>query len=193
MGILLAFAPFIVFAVLDRIVGPAGALAAAAGVSAALIARDLVRSGRSTKILEVGTFVLFSGLGLYAVLSGASWSVIGVRLCVDAGLLGVVLASMAAGRPFTLQYAREVVDAETAKLPGFLRANYIITWAWAGAALLMMVGNGALIYVPGLPLWLGLAIAFAARNSAVYFTKWYPQYRKAKYGTAPVNALPSTH
>ena len=41
-----------------------------------------------------------------------------------------------------------------------------------------------MIYVPGLPLWSGLVIAFAARNSAVYFTKWYPEYRKAKYRAA---------
>jgi hypothetical protein len=98
------------------------------------------------------------------------------------------LASIAIRLPFTLQYAREVVDAETAQLPGFIRANYTITWAWAGAMLMMMAGNAALIYVPGLPLWSGLLIAFAARNSAVYFTKWYPGYRKAKYGTQPVNA-----
>ena len=38
-----------------------------------------------------------------------------------------------------------------------------------------------------------LLIAFAARNSAVYFTKWYPEYRKAKYGTPPASALPGTH
>jgi hypothetical protein len=44
----------------------------------------------------------------------------------------------------------------------------------------MMAGNLAMIYVPGLPLWTGLAIAFAARNSALYFTRWYPEYRKAK-------------
>ena len=39
--------------------------------------------------------------------------------------------------------------------------------------------------------WLGLAIAFAARNSAAYFTTWYPQYRKAKYDAA--TALPGTN
>ena len=49
-----------------------------------------------------------------------------------------------------------------------------------------------MIYMPGLPLWSGLAIAFAARNTAAYFTKWYPQYRKAKYGAPPANALPGT-
>ena len=41
--------------------------------------------------------------------------------------------SIAIRFPFTLQYAREVVDAETAVLPGFIKANYIITWAWAAA------------------------------------------------------------
>jgi len=46
----------------------------------------------------------------------------------------------------------------------------------------MMIANVLMIYVPGLPLWSGLLIAFAARNSAVYFTKWYPRYRKAKFG-----------
>ena len=83
-----------------------------------------------------------------------------------------------------LQYALEEVDAETAKLPGFMKATYIITWAWTGAFVLMIIGNVLTIYVPGLPLWSGLVIAFAARNSAAYFTTWYPQYRKAKYGAA---------
>jgi hypothetical protein len=92
-----------------------------------------------------------------------------------------------------LQYALEAVDAETAKLPGFMKATYMITWAWTGAFVLMIAGNVLTIYVPGLPFWSGLAIAFAARNSAAYFTTWYPQYRKAKYGTPPANALPDTN
>ena len=108
-------------------------------------------------------------------------------------MLAIALMSLAIRRPFTLQYALEVVDAETAKLPGFMRANYIITWAWTGAFVLMMAANVLMIYVPGLPLWSGLAIVFAARNSAVYFTKWYPEHRRAKYAAhpAPANALPA--
>ena len=78
-------------------------------------------------------------------------------------------------------------------MPGFLRANYIITGAWALAALLMMLANLAVIYVPGLPIWLSLVIALGARNSAVFFTKWYPAYRRSKYGTPPTNALPNAH
>ena len=52
--------------------------------------------------------------------------------------------------------------------PASCKANYIITWAWTAAFVLMMIGNVLTIYVPGLPLWSGLVIAFAARNSAVY-------------------------
>jgi hypothetical protein len=94
--------------------------------------------------------------------------------------------------PFTLQYALESVPAETAAMPGFLRANYIITAAWTVAALLMMLSNMAVLYIPGLPIWLSLLVAVAARNSAVLFTKWYPQYRRTKYG-APHDALPNPH
>jgi hypothetical protein len=54
---------------------------------------------------------------------------------------------------------------------------------------LMLLANLLMIYVPGLPLWSGLAIAFAARNTAIYFTKWYPKYRRAKFRAPAANAL----
>jgi hypothetical protein len=178
MGILLAFAPFIVFAVLDRFVGPAGALSAGVAVSAALLGRDLVGSGRSMKILEAGTFILFSGLALYTVFSGADWSVIGVRLCVDAGLLAIVLASMAAGRPFTLQYAREQVPPQLWDRPEFIRTNYVLTGAWALAFLVMVAAEMALLYVPGLPPRAGIVAIILALVGAVKFTGWYPEREK---------------
>jgi hypothetical protein len=178
MGILLAFAPFIVFAVLDRIVGPAEALAAGAAVSAVLIARDLVRPGRSVKILEAGTFVLFAGLALYTVLSGANWSVIGVRLCVDVGLLAVVLVSMAARRPFTLQYAREQVAPQLWNRPEFIQTNYVITGVWALAFFVMVLAELALLYVPGLPPRAGVVAVILALVGAVKFTSWYPERQR---------------
>ena len=36
-------------------------------------------------------------------------------------MLAISLVSLAIRQPFTLQYALEVVDAETARLPGFLQ------------------------------------------------------------------------
>ena len=101
MAILLAFAPFIAFAVIDRLAGPTEGLVAGAVVSTGLLLRDLIR-GRTAKVLEIGTAILFGGLALHALLSRPAWSVVGVRLVVDAGLLLIVLASMAMRRPFTL-------------------------------------------------------------------------------------------
>ncbi len=190
MTIFLILAPYGAYALLMLVTSAAVSLFAAVAVCLAVIALDIVR-GRSVKILGAGSVVVFAAVGGYVLIDPAM-SASAVKFAVDAGIFLVSLLSIVFRHPFTLQYAREVVDAETARLPGFVNANYLITWAWTGAALLMMIGNIALLYVPSLPLWSGLLITFAARNSAVYFTKWYPQYRKAKYGTAPVNALPGT-
>ncbi|MFB9265712.1 hypothetical protein ACFFWD_21590 [Bradyrhizobium erythrophlei] len=162
----------------------------AALICLAVIALDIAR-GRTIKILGVGSVIVFTLIGGYLSFVDATLSSTAVRFSVDAGIFLVSLLSIVFRHPFARQYAMEVVDADTARLPSFERVNYLITWAWTAAALLMMIGNIALLYVPSLPLWSGLLVAFAARNSAVYFTKWYPQYRKAKYGTPPANALPS--
>lgn len=174
MGILLAFAPFIVFALLSRIAGPVEALAAGAGISAVLILRDVLSGGRGVKILEAGTFLLFSGLALHALLIEAAWSVIGVRLFVDAGLLLIVTISILAGRPFTLQYAREQVPPEDQARPGFLRVNYVISSAWALAFLVMVLAELALLYAPTMSPRLGMVIIILALVGAVKFTAWYP-------------------
>jgi hypothetical protein len=68
MGILLAFTPFIVFAITDRVAGATDGLVAGAAVAAAFLSRDWVTPGRSPKVLEIGTVILFGGLALYAVL-----------------------------------------------------------------------------------------------------------------------------
>jgi hypothetical protein len=141
-------------------------------------------------MLGAGAAVLFGALGAWITLIDGNWSASAVRLAVDTGTLAIALGSMAMRYPFTLQYAREVVDAETLKTPGFLRANYILTSAWAGAFGLMTAANLLTIYLPGMPFWVGLAIGFAARNSALYFTKWYPQYRRAKYALPTASTMP---
>jgi hypothetical protein len=192
MTIFLILAPYGAFSLLMLVTSATASVLAAAAICLMVIAFDMVR-GRSIKILGAGSVVVFAAIGGYLALVDPALSTSAVKFSVDTGIFLVSLLSIVIRHPFTLQYALEVVDAETAKVPGFMRANYIITWAWTAAALLMMIGNIAMIYVPNLPLWSGLLIAFAARNSAVYFTKWYPEYRKAKYGTPPANALPGIH
>jgi hypothetical protein len=192
MTIFLILTPYAAFSLLMLVTAADVSLFTGAAICLVVIAYDMAR-GRSLKILGAGSVIVFTAVGGYITEIDPDLSVSGIKFAVDTGIFLVTFGSILIGKPFTLQYAREAVDAETLKVPGFIKANYIITAAWTLAMLLMMAGNVALIYVPGLPLWSGLLVAFAARNSAVYFTKWYPEYRKAKYGTPPANALPGTH
>jgi hypothetical protein len=192
MTIFLILAPFGSFALLMLVTSAEISLFVAAAICLTVIGID-VYLGRSIKILGAGSAILFTALGAYVALIDPLLSSSAVKLLSDVGVLAISLASLTVGKPFVLQYALEEVDAETARQPGFLKAVYLITWAWNAAFVLMIIGNVLTIYVPGLPLWSGLVIAFAARNSAAYFTTWYPQYRKAKYGTPPANAIPGTH
>jgi hypothetical protein len=181
MGILLAFAPFIAFVIIERLVGVPAGLIAGAAVSAALILRDLLKGARRIKILEAGTFILFVVLTAFALLDeGASWSIAGVRLRVDGGLLLIVLVSMALRRPFTMQYARENVSSDLWDSPEFIRKNYAITAAWAAAFTVMVAADLMLIYLPELPSSIAIFITIAALYGAIKFTAWYPSHASAK-------------
>jgi hypothetical protein len=182
MTIFLILAPFGAFTLLMLVTSATASVFAASAICLATVAIDVAR-GRSVKILAAGSAIVFATVGLYITLVDPKLSTLAVKLSVDVGIFVISLGSMLVRRPFTLQYALESVPAETAVMPGFLTANYIITGAWTAAAVLMAAGNIALLYFPGLPLWSGLAVAFAARNSAIYFTKWYPEYRQIKYAT----------
>lgn len=178
MNILIAFAPFFVFAVLDRLVGITEGLVAGALVALALTVRDLAR-GRTPKILEIGTLALFGSLSAYALLGDPGWSIPAVRLRVDAGLLLIVLASLALRRPFTLQYAREDTPREFWDSPTFLRINDVITAVWALAFAVMVAADVVLAYMPELPPRYGIIVTVLAILGAVKFTQKYPEWAAA--------------
>jgi hypothetical protein len=89
-------------------------------------------------------------------------------------LLLVVLASIAIRRPFTLQYAREVALPEMWSNPAFVRINYAVTTAWALAFAVMAGADLLLIYLPSLPLAVGVGATILAMLGAIRFTSWYP-------------------
>ena len=179
MGMLLAFAPFVVFVIVERAIGVAAGLFAATAVSVAILARDTLIQRKSPKILEVGTFLLFGWLAVYALTAGTDLPIFGVRLLVDAGLLVIVLASIALRRPFTLQYAREQVARELWDHPGFIQTNYVITAAWALAFAVMVAADLAMLYLADMPKWVGVAVTVGTIVGAGRFTQWYPEHRRA--------------
>jgi hypothetical protein len=178
MNLLLAFAPFIVFVVVEHLAGIPAGLAAAAIVSAIMLVRDMLAPGRSPKLLEIGTCLLFGGLFLLALAMGEQWSIADVRLRVDAGLLSIVLLTMVFQKPFSLQYARESVDPQHWDSPEFLRTNYVISAAWAAAFGVLVLADVVMAFMPALP-HAGNVIATAlALAAAAWFTGWYPAQRR---------------
>ena len=171
---LLAFAPFIAFFILVRLATPLAGLVAAAIVSLALCGRMLLRH-EAVKILEIGSFILFAALALGTLVFDWSWTLATVRLAVDTGLLAIVLASLAIGRPFTLQYARERVSAEFWDTPTFKATNRVITGVWAAAFAVLIAADLVAAYVPSIPVRLAVWVSVAALVGAFWFTGWYPE------------------
>jgi hypothetical protein len=173
MNIVLGFSPFIALFVVLRLGGPLPGLGAALLISVVLCLR-MARRGESVKVLELGSLVLFAALTLYTVAAQPAWTVATLRLVVDGGLLAVVLASLAVGRPFTLQYARERVPAQLWETPAFRRTNTIITLVWAGAFVVLVGADAAAHFLPAVPIWIEVAATVAALYGAFRFTTWYP-------------------
>jgi hypothetical protein len=180
MGTILAFAPFLVFVVVERLAGVSVGLVAAAIVSAVLLLRDAISPKRVVKVLEIGTLLLFGGLAAFALITRAAWSIPGVRLSVDAGLLLTVIFSIAIRKPFTLQYACEQVPQEFWESPQFIRTNYVITVVWAAAFAIMVIADLVMIYVPNLPTYFSILVTVFAIWCAAKFTLMYPDRVKSQ-------------
>ena len=142
MTIFLILAPYGAFAVLMLLASSTVSLVAASAVCLATIAVDALR-GRSLKILPVGSAILFAGIAGYLAVIDPGVSDKAVKLAVDIGIFAISVGSMLIRHPFTMQYALESVPAEIAAMPGFSRANYVITGVWTVATLLMMLANAA--------------------------------------------------
>jgi hypothetical protein len=176
MNILLALAPFIMFVVIEMAVGVLEGLAAGAVVAAGLVLRDWLSPERRVKLLETATLLLFAGLTVYAPMAdGESWTVAEARLRVDAGMLSIVLLTIALRRPFTLEYARETEPEYVWKSRRFVRMKYAIAAAWALAFGLMAATDALLAFRPQLPQAITIAVTVAALAGAMKFTAWYPE------------------
>lgn len=183
MSILLSLSPFAMFFVLMRGHSPLAGLVGAFVVSLLLCARMWWR-GESLKILEVGGLVMFGGLVAYTLGAAPRWSVATVRLAVDVGLLAIALTSLAIGRPFTLQYARERVPEAIWRLPVFFTTNRLITAVWASAFAVLAAADAAAEYLPAIPLWIDVLASVAAFVAAVWFSRRYPDVVRRRYASA---------
>ncbi len=180
MGVLLGFAPVIVFALLTS-VSMSLALWAAFTAAFVITIRDFVESP-SFRVLDIGSLSLFGLLALYWGFIQPSLPTEAVRLIVDGGLFLIGASSIAIRTPFTLQYAREQVPETVSATPEFLRTNYIVTGVWTAAFAVMTAADASAAYHRMLPLSLDVAAGLAVMAAAIVFTVRYPAYVRAHAG-----------
>ncbi len=132
LGIIGAFAPWIIFWV---IAGPSNwewAVLAAAIAALGLSARDIVH--RRLKLLDGATLVFFVVLAIVSVAvdrETLDWLERWANTISSGVLAAIGFGSLAIGRPFTLQYAKESAPREVWDTPLFKRINVVITLAWS--------------------------------------------------------------
>lgn len=131
------------------------------------------RSG-TVKIMDctsLGYFALAAAIST----TSASHTLEKYHVVIVWGLFAIVgWATLVAGFPFTIQYARERAPRETWNSPLFARVNTTLTMMWAivftfGAIL------GVLIFAIGHAFLLGVAIPLSAMGIGYVFNNRYPK------------------
>jgi hypothetical protein len=172
MGILLGFAPFIVFALLTG-VSVSLALWLAFAVAFAIGIRDFLHA-KMIRTLDVTCLILFAMLALYTGFIQPSLPVQAVRMIADIVLLLLALVSMARKMPFTEQYVRDEMPEKFWDTPAFVRASYILSSVWAAAFLVMAIADALTTFEHHLSFALDVAIGLATLALAIGFTIRYP-------------------
>ena len=182
VGILLGFAPLIIYGILA---GPSPeskiiALGAATLVTVVAGIPDL-KKGR---ILTWASLLLFGGLLVvsagFALTGILTWS----GVVINAVLAGVSFGSILAGVPFTSQYAREMVDPAYHDTPAFLSVNILMTGVWGGVFAVNALLNYLALVLSGPGGQCSFLLTYAVLAAGIVFTLWYPGHVKKKYAHA---------
>jgi hypothetical protein len=171
LKILLGFLPWILFGILA---GPPltrleAALAVALAATLALGFNQL----RKGYFLTWGSLLFFSvSLILVAFLKNL-WVIEHMDLLARATLAAIAWGSIIAGRPFTLQYARESVPEALWQTPGFIHTSFFISIVWG---IIFLLALGASLFRPHLDQlagWLYPLLATGTMFLGIIFTQWY--------------------
>jgi hypothetical protein len=140
------------------------------------------------KLLDAATVLFFAGMTVAAIVTSRPdvTELDRYAQVISSGALALIaLGSMAAGHPFTVDYAREQTPRQYWHTPVFRQVNQVLTGAWA-AVFAVCAGLGLWAQqtsVKGLRDWLNWYIPIILIVIAFRFTKWYPdRVRSARRG-----------
>jgi hypothetical protein len=174
---LLAFAPWLVFAVI-----PGGAWAWGAVIALVLALGGIVRQSRAglpmdAQIIALGTAVYFAALAALAFAEPHT-KLHDYTAATASGALGLIsLVSIVVRKPFTLGIAKQDTPREYWDNPFFLRVNYVITGVWTAS---FVVGAGALAALAHSSVTVRTVVQVAAFVVPMVFTVRYVAHVKVR-------------
>jgi hypothetical protein len=176
--------PWILMAVIETPARFELAAAAALGVALLVVALSWIR-GASPKLLEFVDIAFFAGLTVLAAVAGDELRDVLEKWAgeISAGSLTlIVLGTIAARRPFTMQYARDSVAPELWESGPFIHTNYVLSWVWCGAFALTAIGGAAGVLLLDQPnnFWTCWTIQAGAMIFALRFVGWYPEVVRSR-------------
>jgi hypothetical protein len=182
IGILLGFAPLIVYGILagSSVSSVLFALGAALIVTVITGFSDL-RNGR---ILIWTNLVLFGALFIALGIMGMNEIIPVMGILIYAVLSAVTFGSILVKMPFTLQYAREMVDRSLWENPAFIRVNIRMTVVWGAVFVINLLLDGLALVTPAEVGRVASLLTYPVLAAGIIFTIWYPGFIQKKQSSA---------
>lgn len=134
---------------------------------------------RNGFILQWGTLLFFTGCVLSVNVLHNFWIATHMDLLANISLAGIIWLTLAAGRPFALQYARKNLPKERWNDPNVIGTCRFITLVWG---ILMLLATGVSIYrrspVPQAPDHVYFGISLCLISAGVIFTTAYKRHKR---------------
>jgi len=129
-------------------------------------------------ILTWGTLLFFIINLIMIVFLQDAWVARHIAVLANGSLAAIAWFSLLAGRPFTLQYAREHVPEELWKSPKFIHKNRVITAVWGSVFLFSTATSFIRVHYNAPRTWIYQVLAIIVIQGGIAFTIWYPKREK---------------
>jgi carotenoid cleavage dioxygenase len=131
-------------------------------------------------ILPWGTVIFFTFGLLTVVMVKHSWIGSHLGLLSNCVLATISLGSLAIGKPFTIQYARQQVPKDKWDNPIFIRVNNILTSAWGLIFLFNIALHIMRIYYADVNRWFYEMVSDGSTIFGIWLCVWFPKWYVAR-------------
>ena len=179
VGILQGFVPLIVYGLLagSSVASVIVALGAALIITVIIGFSDL----RKGMILTWANLVLFCSLLVAVGVLGITGLLPGMGMLIYAALAAVTFGSILVKIPFTLQYARDMVDRTLQEKPVFIRVNILMTGVWGGIFVIDFILDYFAFAYPHSAGGITPPLTYVVLLAGIIFTILYPGHLQKKY------------